>query len=280
MTGRGRWLAAVLIIGARGAAAIDGLPSDTYQDQLGIRLWLGAAQPDLYDARVAIHDENWAMQNDSWNGAIGESALHAAMAGGLEVSYGLLADAKFLLALDGSGSAAHGHFEGQGPKTLADPIKGLERQEADRLERLPEFGQEVGATVLLRGYEWCRFGLTVRAGPHELAGATERGSEYGPLRTYWWNRDLSGTGVGGMLGLEWEWLTPPPSLPFALTGFVLVGYRWLQFRSVRFDYTDATGAHVTGGYKNADGTNRVLDFSGPVARFGLQLPFSFALTND
>jgi len=261
-------------------AAPNALPADAYEDQLGLRLWFGAGQPELYDARVAIHDENSAMQADAWDGTIGESALHTAMAGGLEVSYGWFANAKFLLALEGSGSAAQGTFTGEGVHTVTDPILGLERQTVDRLTRLPEFGQEIGATVLLRGYEWCRFGLTLRAGPHELAGATERGNETGPLRSYWWNRDLSGTALGGLFGIEWEWLTPPPSLPFALTGFVLVGYRWLQFNSVRFTYDDATGSHVTGGYTNADGTRRVLDFSGPVARFGLQLPFSFALTND
>lgn len=275
--------ALILVLGlaaARASADPRPLPGDTYQDQLGIRLWFGAAQPDLYDARVAIHDENFALQGDNWDGTIGESALRAAMAGGLEVSYGWLPDVKFLVELAGSGSAAQGTFEGQGPKTYLDPINGLERQQIDRLTRISEFGQEAGATVLMRSFEWCRFGLTLRAGPHELAGATERGNESGPLRSYWWNRDLSGTAFGALLGIEWEWLTPPPSLPFSVTGFVLVGYRWMQFRSVRFVYDDSTGAHVAGGYKNLDGTNRALDFSGPVARIGLQLPFSFALTND
>ncbi len=277
-------IAVAVLAGALGlaaaAGAVERVPADTYDQQLGIRAWFGAAQPDLYDARVAIHDENWAMQNDWWKGTIDEGALRSALAGGVEVSWGFFPDVKLLLALDGSGSSARGTFEGQGPKTAVDPVTGLQRQVVDRLTRLPEFGQEVGATVLLRGFEWCRFGATLRLGPHELAGAVERGTETGPLRTYWWNRDLTGTGAGGLFGLEWEWLDSPPSLPVAVTGFVLVGYRWLQFRSVHFSYDDSNGGHVTGGYKNPDGTQRVLDFGGPVVRIGLQLPFSFALTND
>lgn len=271
---------AACLLAARAIGAPPPLPADTYQDQLGIRAWFGAAQPELFDARVAIHDENAMMQADSWKGTINQAGLREALAGGLEVSWGAFADAKLVLALDGSGSAAHGTFEGQGAKTFTDPVLGLQRQMVDRVTRLSEFGQEIGVTVLLRGFEWCRFGLTVRGGPHELAGATERGNETGPLRNYWWNRDLSGTGAGGLLGVEWEWLQAPPSLPFAVTGFVLAGYRFLQFRSVHFDYSDSTGTHVTGGYNNPDGTHRLYDFSGPIVRVGLQLPFNFALTND
>jgi len=244
----------------------EGLSPNTYEQQLSIRLWGGVAKLEMFDTRVAIRDENSLMWSDGWTGEVNEGRLTRALAGGFEVSYGLYPDVKFLLALEGRGTSAQGVFEGVGPKM---------GQRVDRLSRYAVFGQEAGATVLLREFGWFRLGLTGRGGVHQLAGGVERGREDGPQNTHWWSRKLSGTAFGGLVGIEWEWLKPPKTFPLA--GFILLGYRWLAFKRVSFNFSDANGIKLSGGYKNPDGRHRVFDFSGPEARFGLQVMIPFAL---
>ena len=252
------------------------LPGDTYADQLCLRWWGGLARPDLYAARVAIHDENNALRSDFWEGGIAEGALTTGVAAGVEAGYGIAPAVRLLAALTVSGVSAQGTFDGLGPKTVLDPATGLQRQHVDRLTRFTEMGQEAGATLLVRDFGWCRFGLTGRLGIHELTGALERGRESGPFGSHWWNRQLTGIAPSIAGGLEWEWLVAPQALPFPLTGFVHLGWRWLDFTGVSFAYTDDTGAVLTGTWANGDGTHRALDFSGPEIRLGLQVAWSTA----
>jgi hypothetical protein len=268
------WLAA----GPAPAQESVSVPADTYARQLSVRLYGAAARPDLYAARVAIHDENPAVQGAGWTGSIGDASLRHALGGGLEVSYGFLDDVKFLVELGGFGSSATGTFTGWGANSVVDPVLGRLSQHLHRVDRYPVFGQTLGATLLLRSFEWCRFGLTLRVGACELAGATERAESSGPLGTSWMSRKLTGTAPAVLVGLEWEWLSAAAALGFPLTGYAMLGYRQLQFTSVTASTTDSTGLHLTGDYLNDDGTHRTLDLSGPEVRIGIQIAISYAPT--
>jgi len=273
-------LACIAVLSAPPAGAQDGagIPADTYGQQLGVRLYGAAAQPDLFAARVAIHEENADRQASSWAGSMTESELRSALGGGLEVSYGFLDDVKFLVELGGFGSSASATFTGFGANSVVDPVLGRLNQRLERVNRYSVFGQNLGATVLLRSFEWCRFGLTFRLGACELAGAVERSDSSGPLGTSWWNRTLSGSTAATFIGLEWEWLSMAPALGLPVSGYATVGYRQLRFSTVKASYTDSAGTVLDGDYTNADGTRRALDFSGPEARIGLQIGISFAPT--
>lgn len=251
-------------------------PADSYLGELDVRLFFTVARPDLYGARVVLHDENGVMQNSAWTGSIPEGNLQRALGGGLEVSYGPYADVKFLAALEGSGSSAQGSFTGTGPRTFTDPVAGRLAQRMDRLSRYPVFGQFVGATVLMRSFDWCRFGLSLRAGACELAGAVERGSESGPFGQSWWRAQLSGTAPAAFVGLEWEWLATANALGIPLAGYASIGYRMVQFSTVGLSYADSDGFRRTGDWTNADGTHRVLDLSGAEVRIGVQIPINLA----
>ncbi|MEK7475039.1 MAG: hypothetical protein AAB152_05330 [Candidatus Coatesbacteria bacterium] len=255
-----------------------GVPPDTYAQQLSVRLYGAAAQPDLYAARVAIHDENPAVRGAGWTGSISESSLRHALGGGLEVSYGFLDDVKFLFDLGGFGSAAEGTFTGYGANSVVDPVLGRLSQRLHRVNRYPVFAQTLGATLLLRSFEWCRFGLTLRVGVCELAGATERAESSGPLGTSWTSRKLTGTAPAAFVGFEWEWLSTAAALGLPMAGYAMLGYRQLQFTSVTAGTTDSTGLSLTGDYLNDDGTRRTLDLSGPEVRIGVQFAISYALT--
>lgn len=253
----------------------DGIVADSYERQLAVRLWVGGASQNMYDSRVAIREENRMMLSSGlWLGTVDDSAVTEALAGGLEVAYGFTPDLKAFMALETRGTSAGGVFDGVGSNAVTDPLLGVLRQQVTRTNRYAAFGPEVGATLLMREYGWSRFGLTGRIGVHSFSGSSERGEEDGPIRTFWWERKLSGTAVGGLVGVEWEWLTPLRPLPF--TGYFTFGYRWLRFGKVSFDYADSTGIEESGAYKNPDGTFRRFDFSGPEVRIGLQVlvPYS------
>lgn len=266
------FLAAGLLPGAE-AYRREGI--DSYAEELSLRLWGGAARQEMYDARVAILDENAQMHATDWSRSINERSLKQALGGGFEVSYGFFRDVKLTLALEGRGSSAGGWFQGEHSNTAVHPTQGRQRQRVDRESRYTAFGQEGGVTVLLREFGWSRFALTGRLGRHALAGAMERGSDTGPLRSFWWKRELSGNAPSGMAGVEWEWFAPPRPLP--LSGFMVIGYRWLEFSRVSVDYSDSRGVVQSGAYMDRDGRRRSFDMSGPEFRFGLQIvtPFTF-----
>jgi hypothetical protein len=271
-------LAACLAAARAGAQDAAPLPAETYQDQLTVRLYGSTGRLDLYTARVAIHDENGARQDSFWTGSIYDGGLRDALGGGLEISWGALEDVKFLFELGGFGSAATGTFTGTGPNAVTDPVLGRLAQRVDRVSRYPVFTQVLGATVLMRSFEWCRFGLTGRLGVCELAGAVERGSSSGPFGRSWWSQGLSGTAPSVFFGIEWEWLSAATSLGSPVTGVVLLGYRMLQFTSVTAAYADSSGVSRTSDWTNPDGSHRTLDLSGPEARIGIQMAFSLPPT--
>lgn len=251
-----------------------------YGQELTVRLWGGLGSALNYDARIGAHDETLALAVDNWNGAIDETALGRVTAGGGEVSWGIDPQVKLLLALEGRGVSAQSTFTGEGPAhTVVLAGGGLAHQTIDRLDRYSAAGAEVGATFLVRELgETSRLGLTLRLGMHTLAGSLERGHETGPQRDYWWERDLTGTAVGGLLGLEWEWTQPWPSFP--VTGFLLAGYRTLNFGHISFSYADSTGATVTGGWNTPAGGRRSVDFSGAEIRLGVELISVFDPARD
>jgi hypothetical protein len=255
-------------------------PAASYAGQAVVGLWGELAKQDMYEARVALHDENARTVSGAWAGSTREDDLRQAFGGGLEISYGFFDQVKILLALEGRGGSAEGSWEGIGPNVLVDSKSGaiLGAQRVARLSRYSVFGAEAGATVLLREYGWCRIGLTGRAGLFELAGAVERGREYGPIRNTWWNRDLSGTAPGILLGLEWEWLPLARVFSLPVGARVNLGYRWLQFNKVSYNYSDSTGLKSSGVMRDGVGNTLWLDFSGPEARVGLLLIVPTAVT--
>lgn len=272
-----RGVAALLLLGAvLPAAARESriAPPDSYARQLSLRIQGGLTHPELTEARMSLHDESGLMRSTGWTGGIDEGDVSRGYGGGLEAAWGLTGDVKVSLALEGLGASAAGNFEGNGPGTTTmDPVLGVLRQRVTRLDRYAAALQWVGATVLLRDFEWSRLGLVGKAGAVELAGAVERGRESGPLRQYWWQRTLSGAAPAIWIGLEWEWLAPAASLGVPLSGFVSLGGRWADVRNITGTHTDSTGASTTGAWKHPDGTHRTLDFSGMEIRFGLQLLF-------
>lgn len=282
MTAGSRLAAAACLVAAGlragGAAGQAPLPPDTYSQQLSVRLFGAVAQPDLFSARLAVHEENVATRAAGWTGSVPDSDLRRALGGGLEISYGFLDDLKLLVELGGFGSAAAGTFTGVGPNSVVDPILGLQAQKLDRLSRFPVFSQAIGATILLRSFEWCRFGLTFRLSVNELAAAVERSQESGPFGPSWSNASLSATAPAALLGLEWEWLSLADTLGFPMSGWVMVGYRELLFDSITATFTDSTGARTTSELLDADGGRMSLDMSGPEARVGIQIAISFAPT--
>ncbi len=281
LAGRVRVLAALALVAAltgnlvmaSGGPELPGpepVPPASYAGQWSLRWWGGVIRPDLYGARVALHDENSAMQSDSWTGAIPEGDLLTAVAGGVAFGWGATPDLKLTLDLDVAGAAAAGAFTGTGFRTAVDPMSGLETQRVARLTRLTETGQEAGVTLLVREFGWCRIGVAARVGWHELVASVERGRESGPYGTRWWNRALSASAPSLAGAVECEWLTPVAWLPFPLTGFINAGWRWLEFSTIESDDTDGGGAALHGRYNNPDGTHRTLSMTGPEIRIGLQ----------
>jgi hypothetical protein len=265
-------LAAAAAALAAGAGASSLGPG--WRDDLTLRLWGGLARPGLYDARVAVHDENAAMRASNWEGGIPESDLARALSGGFEAGYGVTDDLRLTAALEGSGSSAEGAFDGVGPRTIVDPVLGLRRQRVDRLTRLAAFAQMGGASFRLRDLGWCRVNASLHAGAAQLAGSVERGAESGPFGESFWSRKLRGAAPAFRAALEWEWPRLSAGLPLGL--FASIGWRHLEFRRVRFDYADSAGTRISGGYKNPDGTHRRFDFSGPDVRAGAAITVSLA----
>lgn len=220
---------------------------------------------------MALHDEEAALRSDGWIGALDAGGLTRGWAGGVEAGYGWLPALRLTLALDTGGSSARGDFTGWGPHMAVDPVLGVQHQTITRLVRLADTGQAVGVAWLVRTLDWSRLSLAARLGVRELAGAVERGAEQGPLNTWSWNRSLSGVAPWLEAGVEWEWTLRAAGLPFPLTGFTALGWRSARYGSLTFDYTDASGAVLHGGYHNADGSRRSLDLSGPIFRLGVQV---------
>jgi hypothetical protein len=241
-----------------------------YEGELGIRIWGGYVQPSLFDARVQAYDEDAWLKGQNWSGLLNADDLSYGAAAGAEASWGFHPKARVLVAFEGGGTSASARYEGQGPRTFDDPYRGLMRQRMGRLDRYSQAGIEAGLTLLLTDFEWCRLGLTGRAGIHRLSAAVERGNDWGPYGDHWWNRSLTGTAPGGMLGIEWEMPDPFPSLPFGLGGYVLAGYRVLEFRRIDYRYTDSAGISDKGLARLSDGSRFTLDFGGPELRFGVQ----------
>jgi hypothetical protein len=239
------------------------------EGQVGIGLLFGMARQDMYAARVALHDENARMSESWWTGSISEGDLTQVVSGGMEISYGFYDQIRLLVALEGRGASATGSFQGLGPNL---------GQSASRLSRYSVFSQELGATVILREYGWCRIGLTGRLGAYELAGAVERGRESGSLRNSWWNRRLSGTAPGVMLGVEWEWLPLGEIFSLPLAAWVTAGYRWIEFNKVTYRYSDNTGLVSSDVVKDVNGNTLMFDFSGAEARIGIRLVIPTAVT--
>lgn len=247
-------------------------PPDSYARQVSLRLHGGLTHLALTEARLSLHDETRDMRDAGWSGGIAEGDVSRGYGGGFEASYGLRDDVKVTIGFEGLGSSAEGEFEGDSPATtIPDPVLGVLRQRVTRLDRYTAAIQWIGATILLRDFEWSRLGFVAKAGAVELAGAVQRGRESGPLNTSWWQRSLEGAAPAMLIGLEWEWLAPAAALGIPLSGYVSLGGRYADLRNITGTHTDSTGARTTGAWKNPDGTHRTLDLSGMEIRFGLQL---------
>lgn len=251
--------------------------ADTYEGELGVRIWAMGGAPRMLEQRIAIREENLTLSSDDWTGGVTEVTLGQSLGAGLEISYGVFPNFKFLLALEGRGTYAKGSLEGVGSRVYVDPALGLLRQEAERVTRLAEGGVSLGATALLRDMSWARVGLTGRIGLHQLSGAFERWEETGPLGENWWKRSLSGYAPSGFLGLELELACRNPRRCNPVSGFAMAGYRTLGFRRVTGTYTDATGVVWKSAVLDSDGSRRILDFSGPEVCVGLQMVFPVSL---
>jgi tetratricopeptide (TPR) repeat protein len=69
--------------------------------------------------------------------------------------------------------------------------------------------------------------------------------------------NLSGSSIGGLVGVQFEWLKNA-----GLGVDVGIGYRFLSFSSIHYTYTDTTGYSTKGTLKNANNGNAYIDFSG------------------
>ena len=231
----------------------------SFKDELGIRLWGGLFKADMYDMQRFAMAQNDQMVSGGWEGDFKVGNLTRGAGAGIELSWGVLPDVRVVAAVEGRGVSAGGDY------------RNVAGQEATLSSGLSACGVEGGATFLLRSFEdWCRINLTVRAGAHRLYWSYIGYEETGPSGDISSSTKLQSMAPGGMVGLEWEWLTPVPSLPFPLTGFILAGYRFLSFSKI--DYvTDSGGTRDTGVLEGPDGKWISMDFSGPEVRFGLQI---------
>jgi len=249
--------------------AVPALAGD-YTDELGFRIWGGYIRPELFDARVQAYDEDAWLKSQEWTGLLNADDLSYGAAAGAEASWGFHPRIRALVVFEGSGTSASAKYGGQGSRTLNDPYLGLMCQGMGRLDRYSQAGIEAGLTLLLTDFEWCRLGLTGRAGVHKLSAAVERGNDWGPYGDHWWNRSLTGTAPGGMLGIEMEAPDLLMAEPFGLGLYALAGYRLLEFRHADYMYTDSTGIMDKGLARSSNGSRFTLDFGGPELRFGIQ----------
>jgi len=262
-------LVAVLVAGNAVADEV------SYAGEAAFGLWGGMIFPGIYDIRRDTEALNYMLKASSWKGNLDEGNLASGLAGGAELSWGLTPDLKLLLAAETKGTSMSGDFEGIGPNTSTDPVTGVVTPQKLGIDAtFACWGIEAGATFLLRQFEdWSRIGLTMHAGFFRLTGTEEHWDETGPLGEYHQLEKYRGDAIGGMLGLEWEWLARFEEIPVAPGGYVLLGWRYLSFNSVNFNYYDSLGNKDSGTVRDANDDRESIDFSGPEVRFGLRLAF-------
>jgi hypothetical protein len=258
--------------------AASGRAADSAGSYLGeaeLGLWGGLFMPGMFDMRRDTETLNDAMKAMEWKGDIKGTDLTSGFSGGGELSWGLQPGVKLILAAETRGVSASGKFTGTGSNVYIDPVNGPIPQKLGIDTSYACWGVEAGITFLLKQFEdWSRIGVTVRGGVHQLTGAEEHWDETGQLAEYHWLAKYSGSAVGGMLGLEWEWLARFEQIPFAPGGFVLAGWRYLSFDRVNYTTYDSIGNTESGPLKDANDNRLSMDFSGPEIRFGLRLAYS------
>ena len=113
--------------------------------------------------------------------------------------------------------------------------------------------------------------MTARVGAHVLSGSRATWEEKGGLAgKYSATSQYSGTAVGGMVGLEWEYFFASRS-GTAPGMFLMAGYRYQSFGRVSFKSRDSSGVKASGDWRNADESRVVVDMSGLDLRLGLEL---------
>lgn len=246
----------------------------SYDSELGLHVWGGAAMLELADIRDRLREENALMEASSWNGSLDLGNLEVGVLGGFQVCYGLARDLKVVGAVEGRGVAVRGIFEGYGPNSATDPILGFVPQEIERVSAFSAWGGEAGLLYFLRYVgDFSRLGLLVKAGPHSLAGSSDRADETGLLRSGSAKTKYSASAAGFYAGLFWEWMSPPPSSSLPFSGFMSAGYRFLRFSRVKYSYTDSNGGYSAGTLRDSSGRDLRVDFSGPEIALGLSLLF-------
>jgi len=233
------------------------------EGELGMRIWGGVFQPSMYDMRVGVDSNNSALSAMSWEGGKNSSSLTTGPQGGGEMSWGILPDVRFLLAGEARGVANKGAFKGTGANLGGTASRNL---------YMSSYGGEAGLSVLLREFgERARGLLTARAGVHVLSGSRDSWSEEGPGGKFSSTSSLSGTGLGAMVGLEWEMSFASRDGSIAPGVFLLAGYRFLTFSRVDYRYHDSAGTKDAGSVRDSAGDRMSVDMSGPEFRLGLLL---------
>lgn len=238
-------------------------PVVSMEQELGLRIWGGVFNPSMYDMRVNVDSQNENINGLSWKGGANSSSLELGPQGGADISWGLFPDVRIVLAGEVRGVSNKGSFVGKGVNDGGIASRNL---------YLSSSGGEVGLEILLKEYEKsARILFAARAGVHVLSGSRESWTENGPLGEFASTSRLSGTGVGGMVGLEWEMsFSERDGQSFSPGIFILAGYRFLTFNRIEYRYHDSNGSKDSGSVRDVNGNRVAIDMSGPDVRIGLQ----------
>jgi hypothetical protein len=250
---------ALLIPALGGAEAWTGVSTE---GDLGLAVWGGMFQPSMYDMRAGVDSSNREISSNSWVGGTDSSSLTLGPQGGAEISWGVSPDVRILLSGEARGVSNKGSFKGKGANLGGNATNNL---------YLSCYGAEGGIAVLLREFEGgSRFSLTARAGVHALSGARISWSENGPAGEYSSTSRFSGTGLGALMGVEWEVFFSDHEGRNAPGMFILAGYRFLTFSRVDYRYHDSTGIKDAGAVRDSAGDRMPIDMGGPELRLGFQ----------